>query len=121
MTINTKIDRALSQIVNGNIWSLSCPLEQLPDEYIVYNPELEAPELFADDEDLEWMDYMQIHYFVKKIGESQKPVNYFKKKNQVRDALRKAGFSFENITVLYEKDTGYTHIVFCISDMQEEE
>lgn len=120
MTTNAKINKALSEIVNGNIWAMSCPLEQPGDEYIVYNPELESAELFADDTMLEWVDYMQIHYFVRKSGESKKPENYIKKKNEIRAALCSADFCVEDITVLYEKDTGYTHVAFSVSCEQDE-
>ncbi len=118
MTTNAKIDGALSSIVS-NIWALSCPLEQSPDEYIIYNPEIESPELYADDEDCEWIDYMQIHYFVRNAGETKKAVNYIEKKEQIKKAIKKAGFSLEDITIYYEKETGYTHVVFLANILQE--
>ena len=43
MNVNQKIENALSEMVNGNIWPLSCPLGELPGEYIVYLPEDESP------------------------------------------------------------------------------
>lgn len=110
MNVNQKIENALSEMVNGNIWPLSCPLGELPGEYIVYLPEYESPEDFGDDEDLEWMHYMQVHWFKK--GESRKPVNYIKPRKRIRAALKKSGFSVTDISTYFEKDTGYTHLVF---------
>ena len=50
------------------IYPLTYPYdESKPDIYIVYNPELDTPGLYADDEDQEWMQYMQIHLYKKGI------------------------------------------------------
>ena len=42
MNVNQKTEKALAKMAGGNIWPLSCPLEELPDEYIVYLTELEG-------------------------------------------------------------------------------
>ena len=118
MTINERIESALSSVVS-NIWALSCPIEQAPDEYIVYNPEAERVEVYADDEDIGWIDDMQIHYFVKNHGKSKKPVNYLRKKDQICNSLRAAEFLLNDISVFFEKESGYTHVVFSVSTEHE--
>lgn len=117
MNVNQKIESAVSALVRGNIWPLSCPLEVPPNEYIVYLPELEAPEDFGDNEDLEWTHYMQVHWFKK--GKSRKPENYMRMRKEIRTALKKAGFCMSDIQYDYEKDTGYTHLVFSCSIEEE--
>lgn len=118
MNVNQKIENALSDMVDGNIWPLSCPLEVPPGEFIVYLPELEAPEDFGDNEDLEWVHYMEINWY--KRGESRKPVNYIEMRGRIRTALKEAGFSLSDIIYFYEKDTGYTHLVFLCNIREEE-
>lgn len=110
MNVNRKIETALSDLVGNNIWPLSCPLEEPPDEWVVYNPELETSEEFGDDQDLEWMHYMQVHWF--KRGDGKRPVNYVGIRKTIRARLRDAGFSVSDIETLFEKDTGITHLVF---------
>ncbi len=110
MNVNQKVETALSNLVNDNIWPLSCPLEEPPDEWIVYNPELEAPGDFGDDRDLEWVHYMQVHWF--KRGTAKSPVNYVGIRKAIRARLRDAGFTVSDITTLFENDTGITHLVF---------
>lgn len=110
MNVNQKIEGTVSEVVNGNIWPLSCPMEAKPKEYIVYNPELEKPENFGDDEDLDWIHYMQVHWF--KRGDAREPVNYIKRRSEIRELLRKAGFAVSGIETFFEKDTGYTHLCF---------
>lgn len=117
MNVNQKIETALKETVNGNIWPLFCPLEEMPAEYIVYNPELESPEEFGDDEDLEWVHYMQVHWFKK--GESNKPVNYIGKRKEIRNTLKKAGFSVSDIRTFFEENTGYTHLCFSCSIIED--
>ena len=106
MNVNQKIEAALSSVVNNSIWPLCCPLESLPDEYITYLPELENPEEFADDEDIEWVPYMQVHWFKK--SESGKPVNYLNAKKTIRKKLKESGFTITDIAAMHEKETGYT-------------
>lgn len=114
MNVNQKIENALSDLVDGNIWPLSCPLESKPLKWITYLPELEKPSLHGDDKDLEWTHYMQIHWFAK--GQ----INYMKIRNQIRSKLRNAGFSVTDIDYDYESEstvtspsgTGTTHLIF---------
>lgn len=113
MNVNQKIERALSDYVGGNIWPLSCPLEEQPEKWIVYNPEIEEVELSADDEDLEWGQYMQVHWFAK--GQ----VNYIAARKEIRSLLRNAGFSVTDMDQDYEEDTDITHLVFYCNIVEE--
>lgn len=113
MNVNQKIETALSECVDGNIWPLSCPLEEQPDKWIVYNPEIEVPELFADDIDIEWTHYMQIHWFAK--GQ----INYLATREEIRKRLRTAEFIVTDIDHDYEEDTGITHIIFSCNIIEE--
>lgn len=117
MNINQKIECALSDIVNKNIWPLSCPLETNPDEYIVYLPELETPSDFGDNKPIEWTHYMQVHWFKK--GKNKKPVNYIEKRKSIRSLLENSGLNVSDIDTYYEKDTGYTHLVFSCNAEEE--
>ena len=113
MSVNEKIEFALAQIV-PNIWPLVCPDEHHPDEYIVYNPELEEAALFADNCDDNWVQHMQVHLFTKR--------NYIRKRLDIRKALQKNGFLVTDIMIMQEKDSGYHHLCFsCIieEDMEE--
>lgn len=114
MNVNQKIEKALSEIVNGNIWPLSCPLEEKPDKWITYLPELETPSLQGDDEDLEWTHYIQIHWFAK--GQ----VNYMGARREIRSLLRGAGFSVTDIVYHYETDTGITHLIFSCNIVEDD-
>ncbi len=115
MTVNQKIERALSNMVNGNIWPLVCPLETPPDVWITYLSELDVPEDFGDDKDLEWVHHMQVHWFKKGL------VNYFPVRKEIRKALQAAGFTIEDIIYMYEKDTKTTHLVFTCSIIEEDD
>lgn len=110
MNINQTIEEALKDVTE-DIWFLCCPREQPPDAYIVYNPELEEPGYYADDEDQDWIASMQIHLFAKG--------NYFAMKKEIIEKLRKAGFILMDIQSLYEKDSGFFHVIF--SCWKEEE
>lgn len=110
MNVNQRIENALGAITE-HIWPLCCPEDSPPETYIVYNPELEKPELHADDSDLEWVQYMQIHLYTKE--------NYLEVKGRIRVNLRNAGFTLTSIDTFHEKDSGYAHL--CFSCYIEEE
>ena len=114
MNVNQKIESALSVLVDGNIWPLSCPMESKPDKWITYLPETEKPALQGDDEDLEWIHHMQVHWFAK--GQ----VNYMDARKKIRKSLSAAGFSITDIDYMYEKDTGITHLIFLCNDLEED-
>lgn len=119
MNVNQKIEEALSEMVKGNIWPLSCPLEVSPDEFIIYLPEKDIPADFGDDDNHEWVHFMEVNWFKK--GESRKPVNYIQERKQIRFLLKKAGFSVTGILPCYEKETGYTHLIFLCDICEEDE
>lgn len=104
MNVNQKIEQALSGVVT-EIYPLTYPYnESKPDIYIVYNPELEEPGYYADDEDLNWLQYMQIHLFHKG--------NYISLRKNIRSKLREADIMVTGIETMYEKDTQYYHLIF---------
>lgn len=104
MNVNQKIEQTLCDITD-EIYPLSYPYdEEKPDTYIVYNPELEEPGYYADDEDLNWLQYMQIHLFHKG--------NYISLRKNIRNKLRKADIMVTGIETMYEKDTQYYHLIF---------
>jgi hypothetical protein len=112
MNVNQKIENALSEIAKGNIWPLCCPFDSQPDMYIVYNPELEEPGYYADDEDYEWTQYMQVHLYVKG--------NYIGLRKDIRQSLKSAGFIVTGIETFYEKDSRYYHLCFeCYIEEEE--
>lgn len=118
MTVNKKIEDALSDLVENNIWPLSCPQETLPDEWITYNPELERPEIYGDDDDLEWAHYMQVHWFRR--GDGAKSVNCTDMRKMIRKRLKEAGFSVTGIVTLFENDTRTTHLVFKCNILEDD-
>ncbi len=104
MNVNQKIEQALSGVVT-EIYPLTYPYdESKPDIYIVYNPELDTPGFYADDEDQEWMQYMQIHLYKKG--------NYIEKRKEIKEKLRENGMVVTDIETMYEKDGGYNHLCF---------
>lgn len=112
MNVNQKIEGAISEFVEGNIWPLICPYDSPPECYIVYNPELEEPGYHADDEDQEWVQYMQIHLYIKG--------NYMDLRRKIRTALRGAGFTVTGIETLHEEKTGFNHLCFeCYTEESE--
>lgn len=102
MSVNSIIETALKEVVNNKIWPMVCPDESPPEKYIVYNPEIEEPGFFADDEDQEWIQHMQIHLYTKG--------NYIKLRKDIRKKLKEAGFTVTDITTVY--DSGYNHLCF---------
>ena len=121
MSINQKIEQALSDIVKGNIWPLNCPLEKKPDTFIVYESEKEVPDDFGDDQEGEWIYRIEISWFSRpasESGSSRKPVNYLKAREQMRQRLKAAGFTLNNILPGYETDTGYTTCIITCEIME---
>lgn len=113
MELTVKIEQTLSDIIQ-NIWLMNCPEQRPPDEYVVYNPEIDVPDNFGDNEPGSWIHHVQIHYFTKK--------NYVKKRKNIRKALHGAGFLISEIETMYEKDSEYYHLCFSCSvheDLEE--
>lgn len=113
MSVNEILEETLSGVVK-QVWPLCCPEETPPEEYIVYNPEIEEASLYGDNKDLEWVQYMQVHLFTKK--------NYIKKRREIRKVLRKNGFIVTDIETMYENDSKYYHLCFsCYIEEKMEE
>lgn len=110
MNINQIVEAALTGITD-HIWPAVCPEAEPPDKYIVYNPIMETPGLYAEDQDENWVYDMQIHLYTRE--------NYLQDKKQIKEKLRNAGFVLDNIETLYEKDSGYYHICFECSIEEE--
>ena len=116
MNVNQKIENALADLVNGNIWPLSKPQETDLDNWITYNPEIDIPENFCDDIPSEWVQYIQIHWFKKGVA------NYLSARKKVREKLMEIGFSINDITCLNEKkDNGeFTHLIFSVNILEDD-
>ncbi|MEL7568952.1 MAG: hypothetical protein AAGU14_00145 [Eubacteriaceae bacterium] len=116
MNVNKLIDDTLSP--------LGYPVDYISyagsaDRYFTYNYADDRAELYADNEPINDVAYMQIHFF------SPKTFNHMQVKKQVRKSLYNAGFSYPRISSFYEDDTGMNHLVFeCeiegISDIEED-
>lgn len=74
--------------------------------YITFNYEDDRGVAFADDTPIADVAYLQIHLFCPRTS------NYHSKKTQIRKALFNAGFSYPQITSLYEDETETNHIIF---------
>ena len=104
MTINKKIENALSKLVNGNIWPNVVPKENSTKEWITYVvPKM--PIEYGDDVDQTWLIQVNIHYVHKGI------VNHLKMEKELRNRLREAGFSVTYCEPLYDDGTTATHII----------
>lgn len=122
MSIHSKIIEACGPIVNGNIWPLSKPPEEDPDEYIVFNPEVDRAAEWGDDRDLEWIQSYQVHWYHR--GQT----DYLEKRKAIRKALKEQYLTVpEIILVTYETDpgkksetgTGWTHLCFICNDVED--
>ncbi len=83
-------------------------------EYFTFNIFSEHPVLVADDECIEEAAEAYLHYFTKD--------NSHGKKNKIKKLLRDNDIGLTDVETLYEKDTGYTHLIFQIqiTDYDEE-
>ncbi len=118
MYVSQIIESALTGIVDGNIWPLSCPLEAPPNTFITYVVEDTARE-FADDDDQEWLHEVEINWF-SKPAQGRKPVNYVSARKAIRNALRSAGFSVTTVIPGYENETGYTHLIVLANALEDD-
>lgn len=73
-------------------------------EYFTFNIFSEHTVLFADDEIIEEVSELYLHYFTKDSIHGNK--------TKIKKLLRNNEISVIDIETLHEKDTGYTHIVF---------
>lgn len=86
------------------------------DHWFTYNYVDDHGELFGDDEPLETINRIQLHYFL--------PVeeNYLKMKNEIRDALLREGFTYPEIESMDDPNPDIRHLVFeCEIEEEREE
>ncbi len=120
MSIEEKIRNVLIDICK-DVWPMVCPRDKPPEEYIVYNPEIDVPSDFGDNAPGAWIQHVQVHYFVLQDSRTGTG-DYRAGRRKIRSALLCAGFSISEIATLYEKDSGYNHLCFSCSiveDMEE--
>lgn len=88
-----------------------------PEEHwFTYNYVDDYGELFGDDESLETVNRIQLHYFL--------PVkeNYLKMKNEIRDALLREGFTYPEIESMDDQNPDIRHLIFeCEIEEEREE
>ena len=96
MDVQELLCTSLADMADGNIYPLQKPVEDDPDVFIVYNPEMIAPEDFGDDEEQEWVHIMQVHYYAR--GR----VDYEPAMKDLRRKLKAAGFMISEIRPGYE-------------------
>ena len=104
MTVNKKIENALSNLVDGNIWPDAVPKENSTTEWITYVAP-KTPVEYGDDEDRSWVAMVNVHYVHK--GR----VNYLKTEKEIRSRLRKAGFSLLYSDGFYDDDLASSHVI----------
>lgn len=75
-------------------------------KYIVFNIADSRGQIFADNKPKIDATTMQIHYFCPAGS------NYYSDKAFIRKALFDAGFTYPQITELYEEETKKMHLVF---------
>ena len=88
-------DRVCDSVYNGTLTP-----------YVVYNISDSRGEVFSDDKPKIDATAMQIHYFCKVTDK------YLPDKARIRKALFDAGFTYPQITTIYEEVTKMLHIVF---------
>lgn len=113
MTADSKIKNALSDLVGGRIWANACPLEEPPDEWLVFYHVNDTPDDHGDDVDLIWTNMMAVHW-VKKGN-----VNHHRIMHEIRNRLREAGFSIGSCTPFYDEDVNKTHLIVNCSIIEE--
>lgn len=73
-------------------------------EYIIFNVFSEHTALSADDESIDETSDCYIHYFTKDYKHGNK--------TKIKKLLKDNDVGIIDTEILYEKDTGYTHVVF---------
>lgn len=112
MTVNQKIEKALSKLVGGNIWPDVVPKEDSTTEWITYTiPSM--PVEYGDDRDMIWEALVTIHYVHK--GK----INYLDMKKKIVDQLRQAGFSVTYVDPFYDDGLASSHIIINANILEE--
>lgn len=76
------------------------------DIYFVFNFDDERGSLFGDDEVIEEVYSLQVHFF------SPESFNHIDLKKKIKKDLKKAGWTFPSVNTFYEDDTKINHVVF---------
>lgn len=103
MTINQKIIKALKPLgipVTSDFFGGG------NSEYITFNYVKDGAELFADNQPVEDISLMQIHYFLPSTKD------YLEAKRKNRRVILEEGGTYPDVTVLMEPDNKTRHIVF---------
>ena len=103
MTINQKIIKALKPLgipVTSDFFGGG------NSEYITFNYVKDGAELFADNQPVEDISLMQIHYLLPSTKD------YLEAKRKIRRAILEEGGTYPDVTVLMEPDNKTRHIVF---------
>lgn len=103
-----KLKEVTSQFANGNVWMDHCPKEASLEEWIVYSSISFMPTDFGDDTDMEWEEGFSVKWTHK--GN----VNYYEIRDQLRSALREAGFSLGPITCGYDGEDKRTNVMLVV-------
>lgn len=101
----------VNQIIIEALKSFGIPIvpnfyEGESEEYITFNYADDRAALYADNDPVTNISYMQIHYFLP----SNK--DYLEDKKKMRKALHKSGFTYPGVTELVESDNKIRHIIF---------
>ena len=114
MSTNERIESAIKGLVDEkNIWAMSCPLEEKPDEWCVYEPLVLNGADFGDNKIRQWRSDMRVHWFCK--GQ----VNYISKRKEFVKALTEADLEPYDVYHDYEEATGITHLAFSFEVLED--
>lgn len=74
--------------------------------YLVFNYPDEAGAMYGDNRPGRTVVDVQVHFYLDK----EEP--YQNEKEQICRELKKAGFLWPDVTILFEEDTGFRHLIF---------
>lgn len=101
MTVNAKIISAVTPYVSACVFGGYAGANTT---YCYFIFPQDNVEVAGDDDAVLDLVPVQLHLFT--------PNNYTTLKRQIRTALKNAGFTYPNVTCLYESDTKLNHIIF---------
>jgi hypothetical protein len=85
------------------------------DEYITFNYDGDRVVIYGDNEPLQVVAYLQIHYFCSMDK------NYLQMKKEIRKALHTAGCTYPSVTDATNSEDGIRHLVFECSIENDDE
>ena len=101
MTVNSKIRQAVTPYVDACVFGAYTGTDET---YCYFIFPQDSVALSGDNEAVIDNTSVQLHLFT--------PNNYLTLKKQIRASLLKNGFSYPNVTCLYETETKLNHIIF---------